>query len=736
MGKEVHMQARIPALLTVLMLLLVSVSQAHWDPTDPAKWVQFPDLEQTGIDVNASYWWTLADDFECTQTGEVTSVHIWGSWLNDYMPDMDPTLVDFILSFHADIPADQSPTGYSMPGDVIWYGTFTSGTYTVQPWAENIREGWMEPPDDYIFPADTVCWQYNFDIPDGSFFQEGMPDNPVVYWLNVKAIPYDGNAFFGWKSSVDHWNDDAVFVQADEPYVGDWFELRYPPGHPWQNQSVDLAFVIVGEPVDDIDWGDAPEITGTPGYPTRSASGGANHIIRGPWLGDASDGPDPEADGQPDPAAMGDDAAGYDDEDGVHIPVLAIGTSAAIQFEVNGTNAYVEGWIDFNQDRIWQGSEQVVTGLYATGMHSVVVTPPASTVPGQTFARFRISTTAGLTPTGPASDGEVEDHEVLIEEDLSKWFQRPDLAPTGIDVDATYPYILADDFLCKTPGRITEIFIWGSWWGDWLPFGESPDAVDFTLSFHSDIPDSESSTQYSMPGDVLWLKNFVPGEFDYVVWADSLEEGWMYPPDDYWFPGDTVCWLYHFYVDPDMAFFQWGTEENPVVYWLDVQAFPHDADAMFGWKTSLDHWNDDAVWGDGAEPYFGPWYELRYPPPHEFAGHSIDLAFRLIMDPESGVPQEHEEMPGLGLFQNVPNPFVGSTIIKYALPSAGYMKLEVYDVTGRLIDVLVDGRQAAGIQSAVWEGKDASGNDMPSGIYFYRLNTAGDSRTMKMLLLK
>ncbi|MCK4409643.1 MAG: hypothetical protein KAW67_06130, partial [Candidatus Eisenbacteria sp.] len=65
---------------TIVIALAVTAS-AHWDETEPAKWVQMPDLDFTGTDVNCTEpWYLLADDFLCTETGPILDVHIWGSW--------------------------------------------------------------------------------------------------------------------------------------------------------------------------------------------------------------------------------------------------------------------------------------------------------------------------------------------------------------------------------------------------------------------------------------------------------------------------------------------------------------------------------------------------------------------------------------------------------------------------------------------------------------------------------
>jgi len=268
-----------------------------------------------------------------------------------------------------------------------------------------------------------------------------------------------------------------------------------------------------------------------------------------------------------------------------------------------------------------------------------------------------------------------------------------------------------------------------------LPFGGDPTAVEFTLSFHRDIPAWENPDGFSIPGPPLWIYRALAGQFLVGQWRSGIDEGWMDPPLSYVFPGDHVCWLYTFHIPAPEAFFQSGTEMEPIVYWLDVQARPLDLDAVFGWKTSLDHWNDDAVWGQGLEPYFGPWRELRYPNGHPYAGESMDLAFALVNDPTSGVPQTGDAGE-LRLYQNQPNPFAGSTTIGYSLPAVGGdVRLSVFDVTGRVVAVLADEHQDGGEYSVAWNGRDSSGHSLASGVYFCRLAVDGRELTQKMMLL-
>ncbi len=88
------------------------------------------------------------------------------------------------------------------------------------------------------------------------------------------------------------------------------------------------------------------------------------------------------------------------------------------------------------------------------------------------------------------------------------------------------------------------------------------------------------------------------------------------------------------------------------------------------------------------------------------------------------------------LGQNHPNPFNPRTTIRFALPRAQDVTLQVFDVQGKLVRTLIDGPQTAGAHEAVWEGQDDRGGQVPSGTYLYRLRSEGGEETRKMLLLK
>ncbi len=88
------------------------------------------------------------------------------------------------------------------------------------------------------------------------------------------------------------------------------------------------------------------------------------------------------------------------------------------------------------------------------------------------------------------------------------------------------------------------------------------------------------------------------------------------------------------------------------------------------------------------------------------------------------------------LSQNVPNPFNPSTTIRFALPQAGPVSLTIYDVNGRRVRTLVDGRAEAGPHSLVWDGRDALAREVASGVYLYRLTIAEGVLVRKMLMVR
>ncbi len=99
------------------------------------------------------------------------------------------------------------------------------------------------------------------------------------------------------------------------------------------------------------------------------------------------------------------------------------------------------------------------------------------------------------------------------------------------------------------------------------------------------------------------------------------------------------------------------------------------------------------------------------------------------------IPDE-EEVRIFSVSQNYPNPFNMETTIRYTLPGTRDVKLNIYDVRGRLVKTLLDLNQGAGTYTVRWDGRDRAGFVVGSGIYIYRFQAGNDIITRKLTILK
>ncbi len=256
------------------------VSMAFEGEEPSTKYDQYPDLDYTGMDVLAGplsvdanaqtvYEKFLADDFLCEMTGPITDIHLWGSYNEDMkFPDMND-MPWFSLVIYENLPPDMNYP-YSRPGAVVW------DAY-IQPSVEMVfataQESFYDPNPDQIIGMDWTVWRYDFDIEPADAFvqQEGN-----IYWLGVHhTFDLNGDGIvnlvdvlllrstwpgaFGWKTSLEHFEDDAVWTDVmtfpGDPHVvpsGEiWNELRYPLGHQFDGNSIDLAFEITTTAVEE-----------------------------------------------------------------------------------------------------------------------------------------------------------------------------------------------------------------------------------------------------------------------------------------------------------------------------------------------------------------------------------------------------------------------------------------------------------------------------------------------------
>lgn len=102
-----------------------------------------------------------------------------------------------------------------------------------------------------------------------------------------------------------------------------------------------------------------------------------------------------------------------------------------------------------------------------------------------------------------------------------------------------------------------------------------------------------------------------------------------------------------------------------------------------------------------------------------------------IFDLTAGVSEENDLLKSFELNQNYPNPFNPTTKIKFYLPERSFVKLTVFDLLGNELETLLNEEKDAGKYEVVFEG-----SGLPSGVYFYKVQTANFNQTKKMVLLK
>ena len=136
--------------------------------------------------------------------------------------------------------------------------------------------------------------------------------------------------------------------------------------------------------------------------------------------------------------------------------------------------------------------------------------------------------------------------------------------------------------------------------------------------------------------------------------------------------------------------------------------------------------------------------ELVFRPIGDIESGLFDVANGVVFDPNQlqnrlGTPGSLEvrALPTeFALNQNFPNPFNPETTIAYDLADGGRVELEIYNVMGQMVMQLVSEEQPAGRYRVVWDGADAIGRSVASGVYFYRLNTTQYNAVRKLMLLK
>jgi len=136
-------------------------------------------------------------------------------------------------------------------------------------------------------------------------------------------------------------------------------------------------------------------------------------------------------------------------------------------------------------------------------------------------------------------------------------------------------------------------------------------------------------------------------------------------------------------------------------------------------------------------------WTLHVPPgPYYWSVQAIDAGYAgspFATETEvTGVGDDAGALPrAFALLGATPNPSTGTTRIRFDLPKPSDVRIDLFDVTGRLVRTLLDERELpAGTWEAAWDGRGRNGAPTAAGIYFYRMRAARFREARKLVLIR
>jgi hypothetical protein len=193
----------------------------------------------------------------------------------------------------------------------------------------------------------------------------------------------------------------------------------------------------------------------------------------------------------------------------------------------------------------------------------------------------------------------------------------------------------------------------------------------------------------------------------------------------------NICYLrYRFQISPYLA--EWS-----YIY----QGHTSTADPT-NWHNPSQISDYHAAWGQDGRVvcqgvYSGYNHGVLYGGKPSIFSNYADLYFDNFSWVDVNDDMEDEEHPeGFSLSTNYPNPFNPETRISYFIPQTSHVRLEVFNVLGQKIRTLMDDVQTAGKKEVTWDGTDAQGMPVASGVYFYNLKADNYNQSKKMILMR
>lgn len=216
----------------------------------------------------------------------------------------------------------------------------------------------------------------------------------------------------------------------------------------------------------------------------------------------------------------------------------------------------------------------------------------------------------------------------------------------------------------------------------------------------------------------------------------------------YYYDGSEWTSVMEYYSSMWSCYTAWGSSREEIYFTIDESTFHYNG--VTGQLTDIsrpdiDPWNPVSpamdIWGDpDGNLYIATWSDEIY----HYDGSEWSTLYTGNGESIRGIwgwgdsatdAAENHAVP-FSLNQNYPNPFNPSTTIEYHLEREGQVTLEIFDTSGRLICRLLDKVQIQGRHTITWEGQNAAGHRVASGVYFCRIKTSSGIQSRKMVLAR
>jgi hypothetical protein len=221
-------------------------------------------------------------------------------------------------------------------------------------------------------------------------------------------------------------------------------------------------------------------------------------------------------------------------------------------------------------------------------------------------------------------------------------------------------------------------------------------------------------------------------------WVNSQKNIYEYDKKNNIAVNKTIRWLENKWTDYAQGSFTYDKNDNCILEaWMIA-----NGNNLENWSRIFYEYDDNnnLIHLYGEEWENGEWIPgnelLKVTNPDGILFGYLDKEIFLYYSKPTSVESEKIVSNGFNLVQNYPNPFNPSTTIKYNLPKEGKVAIRVYDILGREVITLVNEYKQAGNYIVTWNGKDAFGSEVSSGVYFYNIRYNEQSLTKKMMLIR